>query len=160
MDKQQYDSVNDTKEHIKEVQWTLAVLRKALLGRMESHDASKLLSPEKEVFDEVTPRLKGLTYGSDEYKESLADMGKALEHHYGCNRHHPEHFGTLGIRGMTLVDVVEMFCDWCAATQRHADGDIFESIEHNAGRFGYGEDLKAIFINTAREYKLGRRNEE
>jgi hypothetical protein len=55
----------------------------------------------------------------------------------------------LGVRGMTLLDVVEMLADWKAATQRHADGDLRKSIEINQGRFGYGDELKAILVNTA-----------
>jgi len=53
-----------------------------------------------------------------------------------------------GIRGMTLLDVVEMLCDWKAATQRHADGDILKSVEINQKRFGYSDELKAILRNT------------
>jgi hypothetical protein len=52
---------------------------------------------------------------------------------------------------MTLVDVVEMLCDWAAATQRHDDdGDIFDSIEKNAERFDLSEQLAQILRNTAK----------
>jgi len=68
----------------------------------------------------------------------------------------PDEFFGAGIRGMTLVDLVEMFCDWCAATERHEDGDIGRSIDVNMGRFGYGEALASIFVNTAQEYNMGR----
>ena len=51
---------------------------------------------------------------------------------------------------MDLVDVVEMFCDWTAATKRHNDGDIFRSIELNEKRFGLGEILASLFKNTAK----------
>lgn len=53
-----------------------------------------------------------------------------------------------GIRGMSLLDVLEMLCDWKAATLRHKDGDILRSIEHNQKRFGYSDDLKQILLNT------------
>lgn len=49
---------------------------------------------------------------------------------------------------MNLVDIIEMLCDWKAATLRHADGDIYKSIEINQKRFGYSDELKSIFINT------------
>jgi hypothetical protein len=49
------------------------------------------------------------------------------------------------------VDLVEMLMDWWAATKRHADGDIMESIEINQKRFGYSDELKSIFINTVKE---------
>ena len=49
---------------------------------------------------------------------------------------------------MNLIDVIEMLCDWKAATMRHADGDIKKSIEINQKRFGYSDELKAILLNT------------
>lgn len=57
----------------------------------------------------------------------------------------------LGIRGMSLLDLVEMLCDWKAATMRHLDGDIGRSIEINQKRFGYTDEMKAILQNTVRE---------
>lgn len=53
-----------------------------------------------------------------------------------------------GLHGMSLLDLVEMLCDWKAATLRHADGDIRRSIEINQKRFGYSDELKQIFLNT------------
>jgi hypothetical protein len=41
-----------------------------------------------------------------------------------------------------------MFCDWYAATKRHNNGDIMKSISINQERFGYSDDLKAVFENT------------
>lgn len=56
----------------------------------------------------------------------------------------------LGVRGMSLLDVVEMLADWKAATERHADGSLAKSIEINQKRFGYSDDLRAILTNTAK----------
>lgn len=152
-----YDSTADTLKHIGMVRVCLTTMIDSLRIRAITHDASKLVAPEKSVFDVVTPRLRGLTYGSPEYKASLEEMGEALKHHYAENRHHPEHFQN-GMHGMTLVDLVEMFCDWCAATLRHADGDIEKSIMLNAERQHFDSLLADIMRNTAREYDLGRRN--
>ena len=52
---------------------------------------------------------------------------------------------------MNLVDLVEMFCDWLASTQRMAKGDIYKSIEHAQERFGLSDDLVAILRNTAKD---------
>lgn len=142
------DQRSKTIEHIAEVGKNLEILANELHYRSLLHDQSKLENPEKEIFDEYTPKLRGTTYGSDEYKSYLSEMKVALDHHYAANRHHPEHFEN-GIRGMNLVDLVEMFCDWLAATKRHADGDILKSIELNQKRFGYSDDLKSILNNTA-----------
>ena len=152
-----YDSTDDTKAHIAQVQQFLGTIFHEIARRHEAHDASKLEEPEKSVFDKVTPQLRGLTYGSDEYKAALVEMKVALDHHYAKNRHHPEHFRN-GMMGMTLVDLVEMFCDWCAATMRHEDGDIGNSIDVNMKRFGYDETLANIFVNTAQNYQMGRGN--
>ncbi len=141
------DSRPATYEHIQTVQRLLNNQIRDLVGRSERHDQSKLVSPEVEVFDEFTPKLAGSTYGSDEYKSFLAGMKPALDHHYAANSHHPEHYSE-GIRGMTLLDVLEMLCDWKAATMRHNDGDIRKSIEINQKRFGYSDELKQILSNT------------
>jgi hypothetical protein len=89
----------------------------------------------------------------DEYKSYLTGMGEALKHHYAHNSHHPEHYED-GIAGMSLLDLVEMLCDWKAATERHADGDLRRSIEQNQERFGYSDELRSILENTARELGL------
>ena len=129
--------------------WIIATLDKNILV----HDESKLQEPELSIFNEYTPKLKTTTYGSDEYKEYLKEMGKALEHHYQVNRHHPEHFAN-GIKDMNLMDIIEMFCDWWAASLRHNDGDIRKSIDLNQQRFGYSDDLAAIMKNTVSFFNL------
>lgn len=142
-----YDSRPDTHEHIGQVRGLLLGAANDLTARAHYHDRSKLESPEVEVFDEFTPKLRESTYGSDEYKSFLAGMGEGLQHHYAVNDHHPEHFGE-GIADMNLIQLTEMLCDWIAATRRHADGDIRRSIDQNAERFGYGEETKRLLHNT------------
>ena len=136
-----------TKEHISTVSILLHKVARAITHRGIQHDASKLISPEVEMFEEYTPKLHGLTYGSPEYAACLKDMRVALVHHYANNRHHPEYHPN-GIRGMNLIDLTEMLADWRSAAARHADGDIYKSLEINQKRFGYSDELKQIFINT------------
>jgi hypothetical protein len=143
-----YDSRPDTQEHIGQVRGLLLGVAGDLTERAHLHDRSKLAPPEVEVFDEFTPKLRDSTYGSDEYKEFLAGMGEGLRHHYAVNDHHPEHFGGGGIAEMNLIQLTEMLCDWIAATRRHADGDIHRSIDQNAGRFAYGEELTRLLHTT------------
>jgi len=145
-----YDSTNDTYEHIKKVNDYIWDIIDSLHLRRLFHDDSKLESPEKEIFDVYTPKLKECVYGSEEYQTHLTEMKVALEHHYKNNRHHIEHFKN-GIQGMTLIDLIEMICDWKAATLRNKDGDILKSIEMNQKRFGYSDELKQILINTVKE---------
>lgn len=142
-----YDSRPETYQHIGVVRGFLSLAVKELLDRADRHDASKLVDPERKTFDEYTPKLKHSTYGSDEYKGFLVGMGEGLAHHYANNRHHPE-YHLEGINDMTLIDLLEMICDWLAAVQRHDDGDIRRSIEVNQERFGYDDQLKRILHNT------------
>jgi hypothetical protein len=144
-----YDSKVDTLLHIKRVAQLLTGASSELIRRANCHDNSKLESPEKELFDEFTPKLKGCTYGSDEYKGYLKELKVGLDHHYANNSHHPEHYEN-GVNGFDLFDLIEMFFDWKAAGERHADGNIYKSIEHNKGRFGLSEQVCEIFINTAK----------
>ncbi len=146
-----YDSRPETWQHIHMVRGYLHRVIHDLSCRALNHDQSKLDPPEVEVFDRVTPKLRGLTYGSDEYKASLAEMGEGLRHHYEANDHHPEHFAD-GIHEMTLVQMIEMLCDWKAATTRHADGDLERSIRQNAERFGYGDEIRELLLNTAHAF--------
>ena len=146
-----YDSSNDTYKHIEKVQELMKAFIEDLNFFSLSHDYSKLETPEKEIFDIYTPKLKECTYGSDEYKTYLKEMQIALDHHYELHRHHPEHFKN-GIKEMDLVDLIEMICDWKAATLRHDDGDISKSIEINQERFGYSDELKQILLNTVENY--------
>jgi hypothetical protein len=67
-----YDSTQDTLDHIAKVEGYLSLIADYLRIRAAVHDQSKLQLPEKEIFDKVTPRLKTLTYGSDEYKAALS----------------------------------------------------------------------------------------
>jgi len=150
MQGKKYSSVPETIRHILQVGEYINKIAMLLISRIYEHDKSKLEEPEVAYFDAYTPKLASLTFGSDEYKQSLKELETALKHHYSNNRHHPEHFEN-GIRGMTLVDIVEMFCDWYAATKRHNDGDIIKSIEIGQKRFDYSDDLKAIFENTYNE---------
>jgi hypothetical protein len=52
---------------------------------------------------------------------------------------------------MSLLDLLEMLCDWKAASERHADGDIARSLRINRERFGIDGQLAAILENTAVE---------
>lgn len=143
-----YDSTTDTLKHIKRVNELLGDTAIELTRRGQVHDDSKLVDPEKAIFDEYTPKLKDSTYGSDEYKGFLEGMGVALKHHYENNSHHPEHYEN-GIEGMDLFDLIEMMVDWKAAGERHADGNIDRSLQVNKERFNIQPQLLQILQNTA-----------
>jgi len=138
---------NETRKHIANVGHFINKIVTALLERSEQHDQTKLLDPEAPTFAEFTHKLSGLTFGSEEYKKCLKDMGPALEHHYAKNRHHPEHFKG-GINDMNIIDFVEMFCDWKAATMRHDNGNLEKSIDYNADKFHIPAEMVRIMKNT------------
>jgi hypothetical protein len=146
-----YDSTVDSLKHIKRIGEIINSIIRELLFRSECHDSSKLQNPEKVIFDEFTLKLKNSTYGSEEYKNFLKEMQQALDHHYKMNLHHPEHYVN-GINDMDLLDILEMVCDWKASSERHTDGNIYESIKINKKRFGISDQLEQILINTAKRY--------
>lgn len=143
-----HDSTKETRDHIGKVQDFIGEVVLALIERAHKHDASKLASPEKEVFDQWTPRLSSVAYGTDDYHAMLDKMRPAIDHHQKHNRHHPEYFGEDGVHGMDLVDLVEMLCDWKAATLRSPGGDIAKSIEVGMKRHNMPPYLVRVLINT------------
>ena len=132
----------ETQKHIERVRFYIRKFTDALTTRGVNHDHCKLEEPEVSVFAEHTPALATVGYQTPEYQEHMAAMKSQ-------SRHHPEHFDD-GILGMNLIDLCEMFCDWKAATERHNDGNLLKSIQINAQRFGYDDQLKRIFLNTAK----------
>ena len=145
-----YDSAPETKKHIERVRRLIIGAINLLKIRVECHDQSKLGDVEKKIFDIYTPKLKATTYGSDQYEEFLAEMSVALKHHYENNSHHPEYFEN-GIGGMTLIDLLEMICDWKAATERHADGSIAASLKNNKERFKISDQLSKVLEKTCKQ---------
>lgn len=141
----------ETFRHIERVRNLINLFVRELLTRGEQHDQSKLAPPEVSLFTEYTCKLAECTYGSPEYDENKKKLGPALTHHYAKNSHHPEHHKH-GIDDMNLGDLVEMFFDWKAASERHHDGNILKSIEKNADRFNMSPQLVKILENTARMF--------
>jgi hypothetical protein len=121
-----------------------AYLCARLIYRACVHDMSKYGPQEAPIFAKMTPKLKDTTYGSEEYQTYKSRLGDALQHHYAHNTHHPEHYdGTVG--SMDHIDVVEMLCDWEAATHRHEDGDLKQSLKQNADQYQYDENTRRSF---------------
>lgn len=145
-----YDSALATMLHTKRVNSLLLQGCAELMKRAQHHDDSKLKDPEKPFFDSETPKLAGLTYGTPGYEESKRILKPALDHHYAHNSHHPEHYKE-GINDFDLFDLIEMFFDWKASSERHHDGNILKSIEENADRFGISPQLVRILNNTAKK---------
>lgn len=142
----------ETIEHIEQVRKYIKVCTDKLTTRGIEHDRSKLSSPELEYFAEVNHTLDGLTYGGEEYMKNLSKLGPALEHHYNRNTHHPEHYAN-GVKDMTLIDVIEMLCDWKASSLRQNNGNLLKNIDINTQRFKIDKQLKQLIINTAKLFE-------
>jgi hypothetical protein len=143
----------ETRNHISRVNHFLNKFIIELLKRGEEHDQSKLSRPEVAIFAEHTPlndkskpRLSQ-SYGTPEYESMKAKMQPALDHHYARNRHHPEYHED-SVEGMNLIDLIEMFCDWRAATERNEDGSIKRSIRINTDRYNIPPALARILENS------------
>ena len=136
----------DTLKHQIRVRNLLNVVICELLSRGEEHDKSKLETPEIEAFAE-NPLLKSMEFNSKEYLEAKKEIDGAIQHHYANNRHHPEHFKN-GVEDMNLIDLIEMFVDWKASSERQNNGNLRKSIEINAKRFNFPVTLTKIFENT------------
>lgn len=136
--------------------WVMLYLLKAcyaLIKRGVVHDLSKYSALEAPYFERALPGLRDSEYGTEEYRALLASLRPALEHHYKANSHHPEHYPN-GFGDMSPLDLVEMLCDWRAATRRHATGDIRRSVEVNAQRFGYDDGVKGALLRDIAEIHL------
>lgn len=147
------DSRVETYKHIAQVQSNMHKVIVNLMSRALVHDASKLVSPEVEVFDEHTEKLAEYQYGTPGYQTSLDAIKPALDHHYANNSHHAEHFPN-GIYDMSLMDIMEMLVDWKAATARNKNGNILMSLEHNKKRYNISDQLYNILLNTINELGL------
>lgn len=146
-----YDSTNDTLEHIDLVRTFLQQIINALFKRAALHDASKLEEPEKTLYDTYKPKIQEVEsefgYGSPQYEAMVKELGEAFQVHFSKNRHHPEYHPN-GINDMTLIDLVEMLCDWKAAASRYGKSP---NMEANKKRFGVSDQLDQILRNTLRE---------
>lgn len=135
--------------------WALAIkaatqISDHLRTRASIHDASKLVSPERLHFERANLELGKHEYGTPEYNASREKhLGTALNHHWKNNRHHPEHYAG-GIFDMCLLDVIEMLCDWKAATEREQGAAIDVSITKNTKRYDLTTATAKVFTNTVR----------
>jgi hypothetical protein len=139
----------DTARHKKDVEQAIILLIAQLKKRAITHDDSKLEPDEKKAFEDVfnNTKLTNAKFGTPEYEERRIQLKKATDSHYKNNRHHPEHFED-GYRGMNLVDIIEMFCDWYCAAKRRDNADLKDNLVSSQKRFGLSDDIVDIFKNT------------
>ena len=143
------DSRPVTEKHIARVAQLLNEAATELSRRGVVHDLSKFDPIEKGPLDEMQRLIDEegqAPYGTDEYRRRTGLLGPMLANHYAMNSHHPEHYEN-GVDGMDLFDVVEMFFDWKAASERGEESSI--GLSHSVKRFGIEPQLASILQNTA-----------
>ena|SRR6185437_4768035 len=132
-------------EHKRLVAQHLQSIANALFARAVLHDYSKFGPEEFDAYAGNLPYFEAAEYGSEEYKAACERIRPAMQHHVTSNRHHPEYFSD-GVNGMNLIDLMEMVCDWLAASQR-VPGDRLR-LDLQQERFNIDPQLMRIISNT------------
>jgi hypothetical protein len=143
------ESVEVTRKHIRRVGGLLIDFSNVLMQRALDHDRSKFTPEEQGPLDEMQRLVNEqgqVPFGSPEYEERKKILAPMLKHHYENNSHHPEHYSD-GVNGMDLYDIVEMFNDWKAASERGEESQM--SITQACERYEVSPQLEKIFKNTA-----------
>ena len=135
------------------VRLALLTLIHALECRMVEHDASKMLDDEFFGFSRINAVARGAKFGTPEYKESMQRERPTIDLHFSRNSHHPErpkltgeaaetsrglpddatYWATRQSAEMTVIDVIEMVCDWWGARKGYDDSRMSwpESVTMN-----------------------------
>jgi len=146
----------DTRKHQQIVMQKLIAASKRLLDRAIKHDASKLEEPERSAYIDPVWELNttDVPYGSDRYKELISQMGEGWKHHESVNDHHVGYFipysvQTLNdpIRCMDLFVLIEMCCDWVAASSRK-NNDPELALNQLIQKYNVDDQLQQIIRNT------------
>lgn len=146
------DSAPHTYKHRQLVQTSLYQMISDLYQRGLVHDQSKFEEPEKSALDKFQYVLETqgpVKFGTPEYINRVGMLKTDI--HHKKNRHHPEFF-LYGIVDMTLVDLVEMLCDWRAACHRDGVENPTISLSAMCDRYKIDDQLRYILENTCRKY--------
>lgn len=124
-----------------------------LIKRAEEHDMSKFSESEFAGLIAAHEDIQAHPFGTPEHEEARKKHSTVFNSHYKENRHHPEHFEN-GVEGMTLVDLIEMLCDWKSSSMRTSEGSIENSIKSAAEKYNIEPQLLKILENTAESCKM------
>lgn len=138
------------KGHISRVRRHINTFIQLLIRRAEKHDKSKLEEPELSWWKEMDKEPR-YPYGSEEYKQKIKRWDKVFKHHYKYNRHHPEHY-EYGVSEMTLIDIVEMMCDWLGYKDTTTVTEAIKVCDEQMARYDISEELRQIIFNTLLRY--------
>lgn len=144
------DYVKDVIDHKQRVAGYMQTIANDLFRRAYIHDNSKFSPEEFEAYEEAFPNLQKYAYGTEELRAELRKIKPAIQHHFKANDHHPE-WHDQGVGGMSLVQLLEMVCDWLAASER-SQTDFSQGLEINKERFHIDEQLFEVIKNTVKWY--------
>ena len=152
MEEEDIITVKDLHNHKQKVGQSLQIICNELMRRAIVHDASKFFDDELKGNLKAQPEKRALQatghiYGSIEDNKHREEYKWLSDKHYSRNRHHPEYHHN-GINDMSLIDLVEMLCDWWIS------GDnIDHSIRENIKKFNIDAQLARSLKNTIRDMK-------
>lgn len=147
---EQIETEEYIKGHISRVRRHIDTFIQLLIRRAENHDKSKLEEPEFSWWKEMDKEPR-YPYGSEEYKQKIKKWDKVFKHHYQYNRHHPEHY-EYGVSEMTLIDIVEMMCDWLGYKDTTTVTEALKVCDDQMARYNISEELRQIIFNTLLRY--------
>lgn len=146
----------DTRKHQQLVQEKMLLCVKRIIDKASSHDKSKLSNQEKPYYIDPVWELNtgNIEYGSEQYKEACKKMGQGANHHQLHNDHHPEFFEIFAvqtlndpIRAMDIFALLEMLCDWIAASKRKGNNPLL-ALDILKKKYKINEQLEAILRNS------------
>lgn len=85
-------------------------------------------------------------------QKASAKFKQAVQHHYKSNPHHPEYWDK-GIMEMPAEFVLEMLCDWAAASKR-AGGNVLDWLPGAKERFGWIDELDEPIRNFYKYFQF------
>ena len=125
---------------------TLRAIAYELMRRADLHDQSKLSLDEFEGFAKINRVGREHEYGSDEYFAALNAVDpNPIPLHYSRNDHHPEFHAK--ITYMEFPELVEMVCDWYAASVTYGKTSFQGSLTVGFDRWPFTVGQR-FFINN------------
>jgi len=106
---------------------------RALIVRGLKHDLSKFSKEEFEYVYILSTKGGGVKFGSKQYYSLVDSIMPAKLAHSSRNSHHPEYYDGK-IERMTHLDIIEMQCDWAAASKR-SGGSLSNSMIINSKKY-------------------------
>lgn len=146
----EFDFLCDTILHVGEVAENLEVCASNLRQRGFAHDRTKFKALEFDAFVSTREKFKKANFGTPEYQACIDIIKPAVDSHYANNSHHTGYYQN-GIKDMSLLDILEMVCDWKAANRRSPDLDFDESINRCVKKYNISPELEKIIRTTLQQ---------